>query len=320
MADATNNRKRVSRTKPATPKAKPTPKSPRASKAATGTTEPALLTATEALSAAQAATGETPVTPKRQARSPKPAPKPASKVSAAEPAKKAPAVAIPAEPVVIAEPVPPAPVEPTPEPIAAMPSAEAEMETTSGGNEPAEEEAKPIETTAPEAIEPPVTAHYATEGTAVMTDVMETTKKFAEDTKAKFESAFADFNTKAKAGVEKSAKAMEEISDLAKGNVEAFVESGKIAAKGVETLGQEAAEYGRKNFEKATATFKSFASVKSPSEFFQLQSELMSSAFDSFAKETAKNSEAFMKLAGDVAQPISTRVSIVTEKVKSLAA
>ena len=153
-----------------------------------------------------------------------------------------------------------------------------------------------------------------------MTDILETGKKYAEDAKAKLETVYADFNSKAKAGVEKSTKALEEMSDLAKGNVEALVESGKIAAKGIETMGQEAVDYGRKSFEKATATLKSFASVKSPTEFFQLQSELLSSSFDAFAKETAKNSEAMLKLAGDVAQPISTRVSLVTEKVKSLAA
>ncbi|QUT06485.1 phasin family protein [Sphingobium phenoxybenzoativorans] len=158
------------------------------------------------------------------------------------------------------------------------------------------------------------------EGNAMMTDVIETTKKITDEAKAKLESAFAEFNQKAKAGVEKSTKALGELSDITKGNVEAFVESGKIAAKGVEAMGQDAAEYGRKSFEKATATMKSFASVKSPTEFFQLQSELLSTTFDAFAKETAKNSEAMLKLAGDVAQPISTRVSLVTEKVKSLAA
>lgn len=158
------------------------------------------------------------------------------------------------------------------------------------------------------------------EGNAMMTDVIETTKKITDEAKAKLESAFGEFSQKAKAGVEKSTKALGELSDITKGNVEAFVESGKIAAKGVEAMGQDAAEYGRKSFEKATATMKSFASVKSPTEFFQLQSELLSSTFDAFAKETAKNSEAMLKLAGDVAQPISTRVSLVTEKVKSLAA
>jgi len=124
----------------------------------------------------------------------------------------------------------------------------------------------------------------------------------------------------AKASVEKSTKAIEEFSDIAKGNVEAMVESGKIAAKGMETLGQEAVDYSRKSFEKATASFKSFATVKTPTEFFQLQSQMFSSSFDDFTKEAAKSSEAMMKLASDVASPLTARVTVVTDKVKSLAA
>ena len=160
----------------------------------------------------------------------------------------------------------------------------------------------------------------ATEGTKIMNDVMETGKKFAEDTKAKLETAYADMNEKAKASVEKSTKAIEEMSDIAKGNVEAMVESGKIAAKAMETMSQEAVDYSRKNFEKATAALKSFATVKTPTEFFQLQSQMFSSSFDEFTKEAAKNSEAMMKVAGDIAQPLTARVTLVTDKVKSLAA
>ena len=160
----------------------------------------------------------------------------------------------------------------------------------------------------------------ATEGTKIMNDVMETGKKFAEDTKAKLETAYADMNEKAKASVEKSTKAIEEMSDIAKGNVEAMVESSKIAAKAMETMSQEAVDYSRKNFEKATAALKSFATVKTPTEFFQLQSQMFSSSFDEFTKEAAKNSEAMMKVAGDIAQPLTARVTLVTDKVKSLAA
>lgn len=159
----------------------------------------------------------------------------------------------------------------------------------------------------------------ATEGTKMMNDVIETGKKFAEETKAKLETAYADFNEKAKASVEKSTKAIEELSDIAKGNVEALVESGKIAAKGMEGIGQDAVEYSRKSFEKATASFKSFSTVKTPTEFFQLQSQFLSSSFDEMAKEAARSSEALIKLASEVAQPLTARVSLVSDKVKSLA-
>ena len=157
----------------------------------------------------------------------------------------------------------------------------------------------------------------AEEGTIIMTDAIETTKKVAAEAKEKFQAMVGEFNEKAKAAVEKSSKMLEEMNEITKGNAEAVVESGKIAAKGAEALGQEAAEYGRRSFEKAAATMKNFASVKSPTEFFQLQSEFFSSAFDNMASEVSKSSEAMLKLAGDVVQPLSTRISVVSEKVKS---
>lgn len=178
-----------------------------------------------------------------------------------------------------------------------------------------------VKTTAiPAPASAPAAAKAAKKGASVMTDALETAKAYAEDAKIKFQTAFTDVNEKAKVALEKSSKAIEEMGELTKGNYDAIVESSKIAAKGVETLSQEAVEFSRKSFEKSTATFKSFAAVKSPTEFFQLQSELMSAAFDSFATEAAKNSEKFLKLAGDVSQPISNRVAIVSEKVKALAA
>jgi phasin family protein len=160
----------------------------------------------------------------------------------------------------------------------------------------------------------------ALEGHHIMNEAIETGKKFAEDAKTRLQGLAVNFNDKTKAALEKSSKAVEELSDLAKGNVEALVESSKIAAKGLETLGQDAAEYGRSSFEKTSATLKSFASVKSPVEFFQLQSELMTSMFDTVASQSAKNSEAFLKLAGDIAQPLSNRAAIVSDKIKALAA
>ncbi|HEY1125708.1 MAG TPA: phasin family protein [Sphingobium sp.] len=222
---------------------------------------------------------------------------------AAKTAKKSEKITAPLKTVPAPAPVAPPKVEKLAEPVAAKPVA-------------------PIvkKTAIPAPASAPAVAKAAKKGTSVMTDALETAKAYAEDAKIKFQSAFTDASDKAKLALEKSSKAIEEMGELAKGNYEAIVESSKIAAKGVETLSQEAVEFSRKSFEKSTATFKSFAAVKSPSEFFQLQSELMSAAFDSFATEAAKNSEKFLKLAGDVSQPISNRVAIVSEKVKALAA
>ena len=293
-----------------------TPKTPRStprSKAASTT-----LSASEALKAAEAAIGVEPV---KKAPAPKPAPKKVAAASVKPIDVNPQSKAAPADPVAIVAATTAVDAAPEPEPVAEKPAPE-----------PVAEQAAPEPVVEPVKAEPKITESLpkaettatqplpATEGTKIMNDVIETGKKFAEETKAKIETAYADFNEKTKAHVEKSTKAIEELSDIAKGNVEAIVESSKIAAKGIETLGQDAVDYSRKSFEKATASFKSFSTVKTPTEFFQLQSQLLSTSFDEFTKEAAKNSEALMKLAGDVAQPLTARVTLVTDKVKSLAA
>ena len=152
------------------------------------------------------------------------------------------------------------------------------------------------------------TADTATKGTDIM-----------ENTIEKTQALFADFNDRAKATVEKNTKLVADATEFAKGNVEALVESGKIAAKGFEALGQDAAEYSRKSFENATATLKSLSAVKSPADFFKLQSDYVRASFDSLVAETSKNTEAFIKLAGDAGQPISSRFAVAVEKVKTAA-
>ncbi|HEX7876435.1 MAG TPA: TIGR01841 family phasin [Sphingobium sp.] len=267
------------------------------------------LSASEALKAAEAAIASNPkAPPARKPASPKPE-APRAKVAPA--AKADPVAIVAATPAVDAAPEPPAvetvavePVFSTPAPVAQQPQVEPQATKSLSSK------AGPVE---PESLP-------AIEGTKIMNDVIETGKKFAEDTKAKLESVYAGLNEKAKVNVEKSTKAIEELSDIAKGNVEALVESGKIAAKGFETLGQEAVDYSRKSFEKATASLKSFSTVKTPTEFFQLQSQLFSSSFDELTKEATKSSEALIKLAGDVAQPLTARVTVVTDKVKAIAA
>lgn len=133
----------------------------------------------------------------------------------------------------------------------------------------------------------------------------------------KAKEAFGDMNVKAKEAMEKGTKMMSDMTEIAKGNLEAIVESGKIAAKGSETLAKDAAEYGKSALESATAAFKQLAAVKTPAELFQLQTNFAKSALESMIKETTKGSEALLKYAGEVTAPLSSRYSVNVEKFKS---
>jgi phasin family protein len=165
----------------------------------------------------------------------------------------------------------------------------------------------------------------AAEATAKTTNKINerTTQMQNEATRIANENAqafFGDINERAKTSVERSTRIIEEMTDLARGNVEALVASSKVAARGVETLSQEAAEFGRKSFEEASAAIRTFAEVRSATDFFRLQSEFAKTQFDAVVAESSKLSEAVLKLAGEVAEPITSRYSVAAERVKNIAA
>jgi phasin family protein len=136
----------------------------------------------------------------------------------------------------------------------------------------------------------------------------------------KFQSLFADAGARSQDLVAKSRNASEEITDLAKANVEAIAEAGRIAATGAKTIGQDVIASSRSGFEQASEAFKTLAEAKSPTEFFQLQSELLRSSFDRMVSDSSKLTEQVVKLAGEAIQPISNRASVNAERVKELMA
>ncbi|HTG39475.1 TIGR01841 family phasin [Sphingomonas sp.] len=254
-------------------------------------------------------------------------------INTAEEAVKPP---LAAEPVTARAPRPPLaePAAPTPAEIVST-AAEAPAKAVEAAKATAENVAAPVITAVAEAAETNVEA--AVEGMtgtaqAVMaaadinatpadkeTQPMTDMKTAADATTQKAQFMFADMNERAKAAMEKSAKMAEEMNDLAKGNMEAMVESSRIAAKGVESMGQDAAEYSRKSFEHATAAMKNMASVKSPTELFKLQSDYVRTAFDAYVAEASKATEQMLKLSSDAMQPLSNRMAVAADKVKTVA-
>ena len=202
--------------------------------------------------------------------------------------------------------VDPAPVEATP-PIAAIETPVAETQP---------DLAAPIMAAAAETPAPfPTPSDPRTQDAD-----MDTIDTITDKTKAFFSGlnthGAGDLGEQAKGAFEKSAKMVEEMTAFGKGNIEAIVESSKIAAKSVETLGQDAAAYAKTSFESATEAAKTLAAAKSPTEFFKLQSDYARTAFDSLIAEGSRSTERMLKIYGEIAQPISNRVAVATDKLK----
>jgi len=171
-----------------------------------------------------------------------------------------------------------------------------------------------VKTLAPKIKVAPKPAAAATKGFKTMND---TVKKFAEDAKARTEALTADFQERSKEALAKSSKLAEEAVEFNKANVEALVEAGKIAAKNLETLGQEGVAFARKSFEDTSAALKGYTAVKSPAEFFKLYAENSKKAFDAAVAQTSKTSELVVKMTNDSFAPISNRVSVISSKMKA---
>lgn len=136
----------------------------------------------------------------------------------------------------------------------------------------------------------------------------------------KFQTLFADAGERGQEIVRKSQKAAEELAELAKANVEALAEAGRIATSGARTIGQDALASSREGIEQASAAVKTLAEAKSPTEFFQLQSELARASFDRVVAEGSKFTEQLVKLAGETVQPLSNRASLNAERLNDIAA
>ncbi|WP_220446010.1 phasin family protein [Novosphingobium umbonatum] len=139
------------------------------------------------------------------------------------------------------------------------------------------------------------------------------------DFAAPFQSMFADFQEKSKAAYEKSTAAMGDYSEFAKGNVEAMVEASKIFATGLQELTSTFVADSRAGFETLTAEVKELAAAKSPTDFLKLQNDLAKKHFDEAVAAASKSSEALVKLSTEAAKPITTRVSLAVEKIKTAA-
>lgn len=157
-------------------------------------------------------------------------------------------------------------------------------------------------------VEPAVASAPAT----VKEDVVETMNTLAGEAQNTVE----NMQDRAKAAWTKGQAAFADMGDFSKGNLEAMVESGQIAVRGMQSLGQEAADYTKRSFEANVAAMKQLASAKSPTELFKLQGDFVRASFDSLVAETSKNTETVLKLAGEIAQPISNRMAVAAEKVK----
>lgn len=250
--------------------------------------------AAEVIGAEAAPVGETPAKPRRARAVPAKAAKPT--------AKRARPVAVMPKPV-LAKPAPAKPASGKPAAVKLRKPA-----------------ARPVKAAAKIAPKPVKTAAVPAKAAARSNlPFIAQLKEIPMDVSNSIKEAVTGAQAKAKEAFSKTSAAATEASDFAKGNVEAFVESGKILATGLQELGNTFLADSKTAFDTATADVKMLTSVKSPTDFFQIQTELLRRNIDHAVAYSSKTSESLLKLTNDVIAPLSGRVNLAVEKIKKAA-
>jgi phasin family protein len=137
---------------------------------------------------------------------------------------------------------------------------------------------------------------------------------------APFQNIFAEANERSQDLVKRSQKVAEELANLARANVEAVVEAGRVATEGARTIGQNVVAKQRDGFEQAADAVRTLAEAKSPTEYLQLQGDFARASFDRAVAETSKLTESLVKLAGEAFQPISNRAAANADRLNTFVA
>ena len=137
---------------------------------------------------------------------------------------------------------------------------------------------------------------------------------------APFQNLFADANERGQEIAKRSQKVAEELADLARANVEAIVEAGRVASEGARSIDQDVVASSRDGVEQAADAIRSLAEAKSPTEYLQLQSDFARQSFDRAVAESSKLAESLVKLAGEAFQPLSNRATANAERFNTLVA
>ena len=163
-------------------------------------------------------------------------------------------------------------------------------------------------------------APTAKERTNVMTNTQKNWFAGFGANAAPFQTMFAEAGERQQAAVKRSQKALEELTEVSRGNVEALVDAGKIAVEGARSFGQDVVETSREGLEQAADAVRAFAEAKSPTDFMHLQTEFARAQFDRFVSESSRLTETFVKLAGEAIQPIQSRATLNAERINKLVA
>ena len=126
------------------------------------------------------------------------------------------------------------------------------------------------------------------------------TEQAIRQSKANFE----QIATNSRAAIEQSLKTVNAITTMTRGNVEALLESSRLASGGIQTIAHEIASYSKRTLERTTSAARALTLAKTAPELIQLQSEFARVEFDNAVSEVSALSETMFETMTAIFEPL----------------
>src|SRR5438045_1374275 len=147
--------------------------------------------------------------------------------------------------------------------------------------------------------------------------VRKNTTKAGETSAEALDTAMKNGTEAFKAGFEKAVKGYDQFWDYGRDTVEAYAKAANVAGKGVETLHNEIYAYSKQSVEESISVAKAVFGSKSVHEAFEVQSDFVKSAFESYVSELTKLSEIMFATTKEALNPLQGRVQAWAEVVEN---
>lgn len=171
------------------------------------------------------------------------------------------------------------------------------------------------------AAAPAATGPVAATATAGQETVEAVMKAGSQAASKGYEQAIALAQEQVEKASETLFKGYDEAASYGQDNVDAYVLSTTVFARGVESLGQELMSLVQSTVEANLATAKALFGATSVQELVELQTEFSRSRFSALVAESAKLTELGMTVTGEAIEPIQARLNATVERlIKPVAA
>lgn len=128
-----------------------------------------------------------------------------------------------------------------------------------------------------------------------------------------YEQMVATFKQQIETLVPNSTKNFDEFAAFGRGNVNAALQAGSIAAKGAQIIGEEIAAYNKKALDTGVANAKSLFGVKTVQEAVDLQTGFARAGFDELVAQSTKLGKLSAKVVEETQAPLNARINTAVE-------